>query len=156
MKKLLLLMLLASFQVVVSASNAVTILQKDGLSFSYAFDEKPVVKYSANNLILTTTQVSVEYPISTIKKISFSDTESGPVTDVETVTENPELEIDDFNITIAGAKADATISLIGPDGKTLNSYKADSEGNASFSIAELPDGLYIISSDNLTCKILKK
>lgn len=149
-------MLLASFQVVVSASNAVTILQKDGLSFSYAFDEKPVVTYSANNLILTTTQASVEYPISTIRKIYFSDTESDPATAVETVTNNPELEIDDFTITITGAKADAIILLIGPDGKTLNSYKTDSEGNASFSIAELPDGLYIISSDNLTCKILKK
>ena len=156
MKKLLLLMLLASFQVVVSASNAVTILQKDGLSFSYAFDEKPVVTYSANSLILTSDQGSVEYPIAAIKKISFSDSEPSPITAVDEVSQKSEMEIENYTVSISGAKADATISLIGPDGKTLNSYKTDSEGNVSFSIADLPDGLYIISSDNLTCKILKK
>lgn len=149
-------MLVASIQVVVWAGNAVTILQKDGLSFSYAFDEKPVITYSTKSLILETAEVSVEYPISSIGKIYFSDAQTEPVTAVEAVSAKPEMEIDDFTITVTGAKAGAIISLIGPDGKILNSYKADSEGNASFSIAELPDGLYIISSDNLTCKILKK
>ena len=149
-------MLLASFQVVVSASDAVTILQKDGKSFSYAFNEKPVVTFSANSLILTTAQVKVEYPISNIKKISFSDTQSDPETVVEAVNADPELEFDNYTVNISGAKAGTLISLIGPDGKILNSYKTDSEGNVSFSIDELPDGLYIIASDNLTCKILKK
>ena len=145
-------MLIASFRLVVSAQDAVTLLQKDGQQISFAFEEKPVITFSDNNLVITTASITLEYGIADIQKFFFSDSQTA----VENVKITPVLELDAYTVRIAGAKAGATVSLFGPDGKTLNSYKTDSEGSVSFSIAELPQGLYIISSDNLTCKILKK
>jgi uncharacterized protein YfaS (alpha-2-macroglobulin family) len=66
------------------------------------------------------------------------------------------LELDGYVVSITGAKADITVKVISPDGKTLGTYKTDSNGSVTFSIADLPQGLYIINSENLTCRILKK
>ena len=53
------------------AQNAVAIYQTDGNVTKFAFTEKPVVTYSNNELVLTTSSTSVQYPIYLLKKLAF-------------------------------------------------------------------------------------
>ena len=48
--------------------NTLTIHQKDGKEFSYGFSEKPVITYTDNDLVLTTTNTVVEFPLSALSK----------------------------------------------------------------------------------------
>ena len=135
--------------------NTLTIHQKDGQQFSFGFDDKPVITYTDTDLVLKTTKTEVQYPLASVAKFTFTDVEDA-VIPIKQDSNAAQLELDGYVVSITGAKAGINVTLITPDGKTVGTYKVDSDGSVSFSIADLPQGLYIISSENLTCKILKK
>ncbi len=137
------------------SQNTLTIHQKDGLQFSFGFDDKPVITYTDTDLVLKTTKTEVQYPLASVAKFTFTDVEDAVIS-IKQDSNAAQLELDGYVVSITGAQADITVKVIGPDGKTLGTYKTDSDGSVTFSIGDLPQGLYIISSENLTCKILKK
>ena len=139
----------------VFSQNTITINQKDGQQFSFGFADKPVITYTENDLVLKTTKTEVQYPLSSLSKITFTDAETG-VDAIRDDNQSPALTLDDYVINITGAKAGINVSLIATDGKTIGTYKTDQDGSVSFSIADLSLGIYIIKSENLTFKVLKK
>lgn len=155
MKRLLLYISLALAICPAFSQNTLVIHQKDGQKFSFGFDDKPVIIYTENDLVLKTAKTEVQYPLASLAKLTFSDPDTG-VDPVSVDQISPEISLDNYMINITGAKADIKVNVISSDGKTLAAYKTDSEGTVTFSIADLPVGIYIINSESLTCKILKK
>ena len=135
--------------------NTLTIFQKDGQQFSYGFIDKPVISYTDNDLVLKTSKTEVQYPLSSLAKFTFTDVQTS-VVPVDENKSDAKLSLDDNVVRIKGTESGTAISVIGSDGKTLVTYKTDAEGCVTFSIDELPEGIYIIQSESLTCKILKK
>lgn len=157
MKKtiLFLLMFFASVSMSVSAQNTVIVHQKDGKTVSFGLPEKPVITYVDNEMVITTTKTVLQYPLASVSQLTFSDDETSvaPVADEK---QAPVLELDNYVVRITGADAEASVTVVASDGKTLIRTKVNSDGTATFSVAELPEGIYIIKSENLTFKILKK
>ena len=139
----------------VFGQNTLTICQKDGQQFSFGFEDKPVISYTDNDLVLKTAKTEIQYPLSSLSKILFTDTETSSAP-IKMDKADVQLLLDNYVVSITGAKAGVNVTLTGSDGKAVGTYKTDSEGSVTFSIADLSQGLYIIKSDDLTCKILKK
>ena len=53
--------------------NRLLLTKKDGSMEAFDFADKPVVSYSGNDLVLTTSKTSVQLPVYLIQKISFDD-----------------------------------------------------------------------------------
>lgn len=155
MKRLSIILFTALLSAPIFCQNTLTIYQKDGQKFSFGFDDKPVITYTDTEMVLKTAKTEVQYPLASLSKLSFTDVEDA-VVPIKRDDNAAQLELDGYVVNISGSKADAKVSVVAPDGKTLGTYKTDSDGSVTFSIADLPQGLYIISSENLTCKILKK
>ena len=136
------------------AQNTLTIHQKDGQKFSFGFDEKPVATFADNYLVVKTAKTEVRYEMKTLSKFTFDEGETG----VKEISEasKADITLDEYSVLISGAKAETTVNLISSDGKLLKALKAGPEGSVSFSIADLPGGIYIVGSDDLSVKILKK
>lgn len=139
----------------VFAQNTLTIHQKDGQQFSFGFEDKPVITYTETDLVLKTTNTEVQYPLASLAKFTFTDVEDAVIS-IKDDGNAAQFDLDNYTVSITGAKAGANVTVIGSDGKTVGTYKTDSDGCVTFSIADLPQGLYIINSENLTCKVLKK
>ena len=154
MKRLFIILFTMVLSVPSFSQNTLTIHQKDGQQFSFGFEDKPVITYTDNDLVLKTTKTEVQYPLSSLAKFTFTDLEDAVISIKD--DKAAQMVLDNYVVSITGAKSGVTVSVIGSDGKTLNSYKTDTDGSVTFSIAELPEGVYIIKSENLTCKILKK
>lgn len=146
-------LLLVTSLLTVSAQNTLTIHQKDGSKFGYGFSEKPVITYTETDLVLKTAKTVVEYPLSAILKFTFTDSETA-VSDIKG-TNSPVLQLDNNTVYISGVEPLQQVSLIDINGKVLSTYKTDANGSISFSITELPEGIYIIKTKSLTCKISK-
>ena len=155
MKRISIILCTVLLSVPLFSQNTLTIHQKDGQQFNFGFDDKPVITYTDTDLVLKTTKTEVQYPLASLSKFTFTDIEDA-VTPIKQDGNAAQLELDGYVVSVTGAKADVTVKVIGSDGKTLGTYKTDSDGSVTFSIAYLPQGLYIINSENLTCKILKK
>lgn len=137
------------------AQNTLTIHQKDGQQFGFGFEEKPVVTFTDNALIIKSTKIEVQYELAKVSKFTFDDVEDA-VIGIKVDDAKASITLDEYTVSISGAAADITVRLIASDGKQLQSYKTNQDGSVTFSIAELPEGTYIIVSESLTCKILKK
>ena len=154
MKRILLCFTAALLMCPVFSQNTLTIHQKDGQQFSFGFADKPVITYTDTDLVLKTTRTELQYPLAQLAKFTFTDVEDAVISikDDKAV----QLELDNYAVNITGAKPGIMVSVTGIDGKSLAVYKTDADGSVTFSISELPEGIYIIKTESLTCKILKK
>lgn len=137
------------------AQNTLTIHQKDGQQFCFGFEEKPVVTFTDNELVVKSTKTELCYELLLLAEITF-DTVDTAVEDIKSGSIKAGITLDEYTVNISGAKADVTVHLIASDGRQLKSYKTDRNGSVTFSISELPEGTYIIASESLTVKIIKK
>lgn len=137
------------------AQNTLTIHQKDGQQFSFGFESKPVVTFTDTELVVKSKGVELRYELAEFSKFTFDDKD--PIDDaVPTIVSKASITLNEYTVCISGAKSDINVQLVASDGHTLQQYKTDADGSVTFSISELPQGTYIIASESLTCKILKK
>ncbi len=138
----------------ISAQNTLIIHQNDGSQICFGFLEKPVIKYTETDMILTTTSVVVEYPLSSISKFTFTEKETS-VSSISTDAVIPTIILNDNIVCISGAKSNQLVSLISIDGRVISTHKTDANGLLYFSIEPLSKGIYIVKIESLICKITK-
>ena len=155
MKRLLWCISFAIMSIPLLAQNTLTIHQKDGQQLSFGFEDKPVIKFTDNEIVLTSAKTELRFQFANVAKLTFDDIEDAVIS-IKTDGAKASITLDEYTVSISGAKADATVQLIASDGKQLESYKISQDGIATFSIADLPEGTYIINTESLTVKILKK
>lgn len=156
--------LLLTMPAALRSQNVMVVHLKSGTVAELAFKYKPVITFEEKDIVLTVTingiTRQVSYPLENLAKFTFTSIDIPDIptpTAVESVEDrNVQFLIDDNIVTITGAKTEMVVRLISSDGKLINSYKTDKDGSVSFSIAELPTGTYIINSQDITFKILKK
>lgn len=140
-----------------SQNNAMTAHFKNGQVVDFLFTLEPVVTFTDTEVVLTYKGLKFNYPLAELTKFTFSKKDLP--TEVEEIVEevrNVTYFIDGYTINISGAKAETALRVYASDGRMLEAYKTDKEGSLSFSIEDLPDGTYVINSEEITFKILKK
>ena len=154
--KLTLLTLLLTMAVGLWAQNAVAIHQVDGQVATFAFTEKPVVTYSGNDLVLTTTKTSVQYPIYKLKKIDF-DVNIDDLTGIEDVKEKVDVQFSlrEGSIIVRSGEAGSQVYIYNIRGMKVGQYQLDSDGNASIPMQGLGKGFYLVKSKSFTFKFRK-
>ena len=143
------------------SQNVMTVHLKTGEVVDLAFKFQPVITFTETEAVLTTTvngvPFVVKYPLAGLTKFTFSTKDWNDPTEVEEVeARDVQFMIEDYTVTITGAKPEMVVRLISSDGRLINSYKTDKEGSVSFSIADQPTGTYIINSQEITFKLFKK
>lgn len=134
--------------------NAIAIYQKDGQVAKFAFSEKPVVTYSGNDLVLTTSKTSVQYPIYMLQKVAFDVTDE-IINDVEEVKREAQFRFEGGMLVISGGDPGSIVYLYDISGKAAGQYVLDSEGCATLPIQHLGQQLYIVRTTRFTFKFRK-
>ena len=155
MKRILALLCTALMAVPVFSQNTLTIHQKNGEQLSFGFEDKPVIKFTDNEIVLTSAKTELRFQFANVAKLTFDDIDDAVIS-IKADGTKASITLDEYTVSISGAKSDASVQLIASDGKQLQSYKTSQDGTVTFSIADLPEGTYIIITDSLTVKILKK
>ena len=151
MRKLYTILLLAC-SLMAGAQNAISIHQKDGKVANFAFSEKPVVTYADNQLVITTTKTSVQYPLYLLQKIDFELTDA---TAVEQVKPDAKFRFTDGTLYITGGDPGSQVVIYDMRGMTEGQYRIDDAGNAVISLQSLSKGLYIVKTNHFTFKFTK-
>ena len=151
MRKLYTILLLAC-SLMAGAQNAISIHQKDGKVANFAFSEKPVVTYADNQLVITTTKTSVQYPLYLLQKIDFELTDA---TAVEQVKPDAKFRFTDGTLYITGGAPGSQVVIYDMRGMTEGQYRIDDAGNAVISLQSLSKGLYIVKTNHFTFKFTK-
>ncbi len=163
MKKILFIMMALVLPVVASADdvseqrtqNTIVIHQKDGQVAVFKFSEKPVVTYVGNDLVLTTTETMVQYPIYLLQKMDF-DINLDELTAVEAVKKSGgRFFFWDGALCISGGKPGSPLFIYNLRGMKAAQYCLDAEGNASIPLRDLRKDVYIVKTDCFNFKFKK-
>lgn len=135
------LMLAVLFAVPTRGQSVLNVYSKSGNVVTYSFKDKPVITYRDDVLVLTTDQVSVEYPLIELDKLTFSDMECS----VE-------------SITMSQPKGDGIARIYNISGTLVRTVKPSAEdaSESSFSIQDLPSGVYVVEQGTQSYKIIKQ
>lgn len=138
------------------AQNAIVVCQKDGTVARFAFTEKPVVTYSAGELVMTTNKTSVQYPINRLMKIYFDVAEVPDGIDVEvTQPEDVQFTFRDGVLVVSGGEAGAIVNLYRLDGVSAGQFRLDGNGTVTIPTGSLGKGVYIVKTKQVSFKFRK-
>lgn len=120
------------------AQNQLNIWQRSGGVVSYSFSERPRLVFEGETLRLSAGSVTVEYPSADIQKYTFENTPSS----VGSVS--------------ARLQEGGDVKIYTTDGVLVRTAAAAKDGTRTFSLDELPGGVYVVKSKSSTYKILKR
>ncbi len=133
----------------------------DGSRQAYPLAEHPVVTYSNGELLLSTQQQQIAYAAADVRKFTFSTTditcdEEPPTSVTSPLEQAQQFSLQQGDIHFSGCRTGSSISIYTLDGKLLQAVEADANGNARLATDSYPAGVYIIKTETITHKIIKR
>ena len=122
----------------------------DGTTTTISFSEKPVIKFQSDKLVVHSDAVSTEFDRTKVSRFNYVTDLSG----IEGI-DRSEISIGNNGSTLylSGLPTDSAIDVYSSDGKLLESVRAT--GNHTIEISGLPAGVYIVSVNGVSTKIVK-
>jgi len=132
--------------------NVVAIYQVDGEKALFAFADQPEVTYTTTDLVLTSTKISVQYPISQLKKIRFEtvNAEEG----IDEVLVDERISFRDGSIVITGGDPNSPVNIFTVSGTPVAKYRLDGSGDGIILTKGLSGNAYILTNGSLTFKFI--
>ena len=133
----------------------------DGSRYAYALDEHPVITYSNGELLLDTKAQQVSYSADEVHKFTFSLSDIScegdmPPASIPSIEQQPQCNMQQGNLFFAGSHPGSVIAVYTLDGKLLQRVTTDASGNAHLVTGTYPAGVYIIKTETITHKIIKR
>ena len=151
--KLLLSLLLLTCMAHATVQNVVAIYPLQGEVALFAFADQPEVTYTATDLVLTTTQTSVQYPINNLRKVAFEQADMPEGIDEIEVTK--QFAFRDGQIIIEGGTPNALVNVYTIQGALVSQYRLDDDGNGTISTTGLNGAAYILTTGSITFKFMQ-
>lgn len=135
--------------------NCFSLRQKDGMVINYSFSEKPVVTYSGSDLVMTTSSLTVQYPLHTLQKLIFVGEADTPDGIDQATLPGTEFSFSEEGTTVSGEKPGTPFYVFDTRGMQLHQGTIDANGKADIRMTNLPKGIYVIKTQSTSFKIKK-
>ena len=153
MKKLYLILFLLCCCGSIMADQVLQIVKADGQTHTINLNQEPVTTYEDGNLVITTINATISYPLETIRKfvyISGSD-------DIQNIKGDKfEISKDGKFLTLSGIKSDTEAYLYSVNGMLMERIRVTSSTSISINLESYPLGVYMIKVDGATYKIMNQ
>jgi len=157
MKKELLLSLMLFFSLFAKAEEPATHLvvwAKDGTKVAYALAEKPKVTFTETDLVITANGVEVNYTLEKMARFTYENDETVSITNLQTGKSS--FKLDGESLLFPALKANSTVSLYSLNGTLVFNKTIRTAGEYSFPLSGLNAGVYVVTVNGLTYKIVKR
>ena len=119
---------------------------------------RPEVKFGASTLqVIISSAVQAEFSQDDVVKITYKNPQQtdidSPVADRNTAEINYQ---DDGMLVISQLSEGAAVSIYAMDGRQLRQLSASGDGTCRLDLSALPKGVYLVKTDSITYKIMKR
>lgn len=126
---------------------------KGGEDVVFRFPEKPEMTFSGENVKIQSTKETVLYPMNEVAQVKFETRSAG----VENAMADNEVSFRfDGDLTVEGINAGTAVTVYSLNGVQCLEGKADSNGKVVLPAGTLAPGVYIVKTNKLSFKIVKK
>lgn len=155
-KKWALLSLLFGWSLMTMAEEvSITTLEvwtRSGQKIAYALSERPVATYSDNDLVLTTSEMVINYPLAELHKFTFGTDEASSV--IAHSAPVGKVAQQNGTLILSGFQAGIQVAVYTIDGRLAFSGKTATNGTLELSLRQLFAGVYVVKTGSLTHKIV--
>lgn len=153
-KSLLIYLLTIAFNLPLMADDMrqLVVWAKDGTKVAFALEEKPQITFTETELVITTNKQN-HYALENVAKFTYEQIPDGIK---NLLADDAAFILDGESLLFPALKAGSTVSLTSLNGKTVFKKTVKNDGEYAFPLANLNDGVYIISVNGLTYKIVKR
>lgn len=120
---------------------------------SYDLGDKPVITFSGNNLLVKTDKASAEFPLATVVKYYFA--ESDPTGLSDATEKLPFIFTTEEGIQMVNCQPNMPVALFSVSGQLIKRYQTDSEGSLEINLSNQSKGVYLIKLSNTTIKVIR-
>lgn len=136
------------------AAQQLVITSKDGKTVIYAFNEEPKVSFTDTELVVTSKDATVSYPLSSMALITYKLGAATGITNI--ATDETTFRMDGSALVFPSLAAGSKVTVSTTAGAVVLSKKISTAGKYSFPLSELANGVYMVSVNGQTYKIVKK
>lgn len=156
MKKLLLLLLLLPICLSTMAEEYKTHLvvwAKDQSKVAYALDDEPKITFTETELVIESQTFKVSYPLEDMDRFTYESQSSG-IKDLQ--TEKETFQIEGESLIFPSLKANSSVALYSLNGTLILKKTIKEAGEYSFPLSNLMTGVYMVSVNGITYKVMKR
>ena len=133
----------------------------EGRKDIYAFSEHPVIQYSDGVLLLSTNSLQMEYELEDVWKFTLADMEDGGEEGEPTGIDENKVTPTQFKrvgdvIYFENCTPGSLIQVYSIRGMLYDTCRVDADGNAQLSLERYSEGIYIVKSETITYKLIKR
>lgn len=132
-----------------------SIFTHDGDISTYQLKDSPKIEVKEDCLIIYNNSIEISFEFSNLHKLIYQSSQSG-VDISQNSEQRPILLLNDDYIVISPLQNDSQICIFDTKGILVESRNLSADQTHKVSISNLNSGLYIITLNNITYKILKK
>lgn len=133
--------------------NALMLHLASGKQVVCMLDEKPVVSFCGDELILTTHMNEVRYQSEDVLKFTYFH--DGPTNVGKAEISQSRFLFSENTLSVIGAEPDSQITVYSLDGILIVSAKTDKNGSATVSLPEQSGKVYVVKTSIANFKITK-
>lgn len=137
------------------ATNAIIITDSKGASATLLLADNPVANCNDDEVIFSITGSSIKFLVDNTVNIKFVDVDEDGVENIETTYEWPVVSYSTPFIQIKNVKVGDSISVYGIDGLSKSHIVAAKGESVEIDSSWWSNGIYIVSINNLSFKVLK-
>lgn len=130
---------------------------QSGEQISYPLAERPVVTQTNESLVVTTTATTVEYPKTGVRKFTLkSGAEDSDGIETIVGDKSGMLMQRGNTVCMSGFRAGSDVRVFTVSGQNVSVGHIGNDGTLMLDLSQLAAGVYIISTESITYKIIKR
>ncbi len=127
-----------------------------GETFNYLLSERPKVTQTTSSLVLTTTKTEVEYAKDDVWKFTIQKTPDIETSIASIFNDNYLISRQNNIVYLSNFRPNIMVYVYSISGILLSSQKTSEVGTLTIDFSNLSHGVYIISTESITYKIIKR
>lgn len=133
--------------------KALIVEMKNGEMAAFTLvQDNPKIRFANDSLVVSTSSFEFKYATSSVQRYTFGMAKSSGIN-------TPKVDAYSFdgeNMTLNVGKPYSTVIVYSVDGKAVAKATSEENGIAKVSLSGLSAGVYIVSSNNFSTKIIKR
>ena len=127
---------------------------KDGSKVAFALSKRPKVIFTETDLLITGKNIDANYPLENMARFTYEMIEANSIKDIK--TEEISFKLNGESLLFPHLKANSTVSVYSLNGTLVFKKTVMTAGEYSFPLSNLNEGVYLVSVNGLTYKIVKR
>ena len=138
------------------SENPILVVWKaDGTKAYYELNDMPETTFEDGKLVIRTQSATVEYPMSGVLRYTYDGVGTNGVSKVRGL-HGAMVKRELNSVTIVNLKEDSEVQLFNSEGTLLDTKTSNGEEPVVISVANQPNGVYMVKYESQTLKLIKR